>query len=185
MKTTVGKTALEIVGGSIAGLTVDAIANAANTRLGMGAGVAGAIKVAGGAAIENDAVSRGPIEIGEAVATPGHDLPARWVIHAAVMGEDLATDLEIKVRSQAKLEESLAKLPVVPGGVGAVKGEIQSSEDFCIVAEMLGAQLHAGLRGGLLGLGRVGLIQPTPIQALHEAVENHLAGGRDGRRQQD
>ncbi len=94
MKTTVGKTALEIVAGDITGLVVDAIANAANTELWMGAGVAGAIKQAGGGAIEREAVSQGPIEVGQAVITPGHDLQARWVIHAAVMGPDLQTSGE-------------------------------------------------------------------------------------------
>ena len=91
----------------------------------MGAGVAGAIKAAGGAAVESDAMSQGPIEIGQAVATPGHDLPARWVIHAAVMSEDLATNGEaIAAATRATLARaegikarSLA-LPAFGTGVG-------------------------------------------------------------------
>jgi O-acetyl-ADP-ribose deacetylase (regulator of RNase III) len=92
MKTSVGKTALEIASGDITRLEVDAIGNAANNELWMGAGVAGAIKRAGSAAIETEAMLQGPIAVGEAVATTGHDLKARWVIHAAVMGQDLKTD---------------------------------------------------------------------------------------------
>jgi O-acetyl-ADP-ribose deacetylase len=92
MKTSVGKTKLEIASGDITELEVDAIANAANTELWMGAGVAGAIKRVGGEAVEKEAMLQGPIAIGEAVATTGHDLKARWVIHAAVMGADLQTD---------------------------------------------------------------------------------------------
>jgi len=92
MKTSVGKTKLEIASGDITELEVDAIANAANTELWMGAGVAGAIKRVGGEAVEKEAMLQGPIEIGEAVATTGHDLKARWVIHAAVMGADLQTN---------------------------------------------------------------------------------------------
>jgi len=92
MKTSIGKTKLEIASGDITELEVDAIANAANTELWMGAGVAGAIKRVGGEAVEKEAMLQGPIEIGEAVATTGHDLKARWVIHAAVMGPDLQTD---------------------------------------------------------------------------------------------
>ena len=76
MKTSVGKTKLEIASGDITELEVDAIANAANTELWMGAGVAGAIKRVGGEAVEKEAVLQGPIEIGEAVATTGHDLKA-------------------------------------------------------------------------------------------------------------
>ena len=92
MKTSVGKTKLELTSGDITELEVDAIANAANDELWMGAGVAGAIKRAGGDAIETEAMLQGPIAVGEAVATTGHDLKARWVIHAAVMGQSLQTD---------------------------------------------------------------------------------------------
>ena len=61
----------------------------------MGAGVAGAIKRAGGEAIEREAMLQGPIELGQAVATTGHDLRAHWVIHAAVMGPDQRTNANI------------------------------------------------------------------------------------------
>jgi O-acetyl-ADP-ribose deacetylase len=73
---------------------VDAVANAANDRLWMGAGVAGALKRAGGAEIEQEAMAKGPIAVGEAVA-----LPARWVIHGAVMGQNLTTDAKLVARA--------------------------------------------------------------------------------------
>ena len=60
---------LEVVEGDITELEVDAIANAANDHLWMGAGVAGAIKRAGGDEIEREAVAKGPIAVGDAVAT--------------------------------------------------------------------------------------------------------------------
>ena len=85
---------LEVVEGDIAALDVDAVANAANDRLWMGAGVAGALKRAGGEEIEREAVAKGPIALGDAVATGAGRLPARWVIHAAVMGQDLRTSAE-------------------------------------------------------------------------------------------
>ncbi|HZO62563.1 MAG TPA: macro domain-containing protein [Gaiellaceae bacterium] len=85
---------LEVVEGDIAALAVDAIANAANDRLWMGAGVAGAIKRAGGAEIEREAIAKGPIAIGDAVATGAGGLAARWVIHAAVMGQNLRTSAD-------------------------------------------------------------------------------------------
>ena len=94
MKTTVGRTALEIVVGDITELAVDAVANAANTELWMGAGVAGALKRVGGDEVEREAMAQGPIALGEAVATHGHGLKAPWVIHAAVMGPDLQTDAQ-------------------------------------------------------------------------------------------
>jgi O-acetyl-ADP-ribose deacetylase (regulator of RNase III) len=91
--------AIEVVEGDITALEADAIANAANDALWMGAGVAGAIKRAGGDAIEREAVGKGPIEVGEAVATTAGRLPARWVIHGAVMGQDLRTNAELVRRT--------------------------------------------------------------------------------------
>jgi O-acetyl-ADP-ribose deacetylase len=116
---------LDVVEGDIAALAVDAIANAANDRLWMGAGVAGAIKRAGGEEIEREAVAKGPIEVGDAVATGAGRLPARWVIHAAVMGQDLRTSAgAIASAARRTLEvadelgaESLA-LPAFGTGVG-------------------------------------------------------------------
>jgi O-acetyl-ADP-ribose deacetylase len=90
---------LEVVEGDITALEVDAIANAANNHLWMGSGVAGAIKRAGGEELEREAVSKGPIEVGDAVATSGGNLTARWVIHGAVMGQDLRTNAELVRRT--------------------------------------------------------------------------------------
>ena len=116
---------LEVVEGDIAAMAVDAVANAANNHLWMGAGVAGAIKRAGGEEIEREAIAHGPIEVGDAVATGAGRLPARWVIHAAVMGQDLATNGDaIRRATRRTLEladelgaESLA-LPAFGTGVG-------------------------------------------------------------------
>ena len=88
-------TELEVLDGDITALDVDAIGNAANNRLWMGGGVAGAIKRSGGEEIEREAVQLGPIEVGEAVATSAGRLPARWVVHGAVMGQDLQTNAEL------------------------------------------------------------------------------------------
>ena len=82
---------LEIVDGDLAAEKTDAIVNAANNAFWMGAGVAGAIKARGGTAIEREAVAQGPVEPGECVVTSGGRLAARYVIHAAVMGQDLRT----------------------------------------------------------------------------------------------
>jgi O-acetyl-ADP-ribose deacetylase (regulator of RNase III) len=80
--------------GDITEVETDAIVNAANNALWMGAGVAGAIKRAGGKDIEEQAVRQGPIPVGEAVVTDAGTLKARHVIHAAAMDTDLVTDAE-------------------------------------------------------------------------------------------
>ena len=68
----------------ITGMHVDAIVNAANTDLVMGGGVCGAIFRAAGANRMQTACNRlSPIRTGEAVITPGFDLPAKYVIHTA------------------------------------------------------------------------------------------------------
>ncbi|MBT1179201.1 macro domain-containing protein [Bifidobacterium vespertilionis] len=75
---------LQLVREDITRMRVDAIVNAANTRLLMGGGVCGAIFRAAGARRMREACDRlSPIQTGEAVATPGFDLPARYVIHTA------------------------------------------------------------------------------------------------------
>ncbi len=116
---------VEVVEGDITRLRVDAIANAANDRLWMGAGVAGAIKRAGGEEIEREAVAQGPVEVGQAVATGAGRLHAEHVIHGAVMGQDLRTDATLVRRTTRRCLEladelgcrSLA-LPAFGTGVG-------------------------------------------------------------------
>ena len=92
MKLKIGQASVAIERGDITDWNVDAITNAANSNLTMGAGVAAAIKRKGGVIIEEEATRQGPIEVGEAVVTPGGNLLATHVIHAAVMGPDLKTD---------------------------------------------------------------------------------------------
>lgn len=74
---------LEIIRHDITQLPVDAIVNAANQELKLGGGVCGAIFSAAGAEqLTKSLVGKGPIPVGEAVITPGFDLPAKHVIHA-------------------------------------------------------------------------------------------------------
>lgn len=73
---------LKIVNSDITTMHVDAIVNAANTALQQGGGVCGAIFRAAGAEKLRAACSKlAPIKTGEAVITPGFDLPAKYVIH--------------------------------------------------------------------------------------------------------
>jgi O-acetyl-ADP-ribose deacetylase (regulator of RNase III) len=78
-------TRIEVRETDITRLEVDAIANAANTMLKHGGGVAGAISRAGGPDVQAESNEKAPIGLGEAVETNAGALPARWVIHAATM----------------------------------------------------------------------------------------------------
>jgi O-acetyl-ADP-ribose deacetylase len=86
---------IEVREADVTKLAVDAIANAANTQLRHGGGVAGAIVRAGGSSIQEECLDKAPIGLGEAVATAGGELPARWVIHAATMELGGPTSAEV------------------------------------------------------------------------------------------
>ena len=153
MKTSVGKTALEIVSGDIAAMRVDAVANAANTELWMGTGVAGALKQAGGEAIEREAVGQGPIKVGEAIVTAGYSLPARWVIHAAVMDAQRQTSAQAiaaatsstLARAEERKLKSLA-LPAFGTGVGGFPVYEAARIILAEVVEYLEAHPRTSLR---------------------------------------
>lgn len=94
-------TRIEVREADVTTLEVDAIANAANSELRHGGGVAGAIVRAGGADIQRESDDLAPIELGEAAATGGGRLPARWVIHAATMHPGGPTSEEVIRRATA------------------------------------------------------------------------------------
>ena len=139
-------TEIKIIQGDITELKVDAIVNAANNKLVMGGGVAGAIKKKGGKIIEDEAVKKGPIKIGDAVFTQGGSLPAKYVIHAATMAMDFKTD-EVKIRESCKnalrvAEELKIKsiaFPALGCGVGGfpllASAKIMSQEVFRHIKE--------------------------------------------------
>ncbi|MEA2410948.1 MAG: O-acetyl-ADP-ribose deacetylase [Thermoleophilaceae bacterium] len=76
---------LEVQQADVTRLHVDAIANAANTHLLHGGGVAAAIARAAGPSLDAESRAKAPIGLGEAVETTAGDMPSRWVIHAATM----------------------------------------------------------------------------------------------------
>ena len=114
---------LEVIAADVTKLEVDAIANAANTDLMHGGGVAGAISRAGGPEVQRESDSKAPIGLGEAVETTAGDMPCRWVIHAATMELGGPTSAEIIDRATrstlAKAEELGARsLALVAFGTG-------------------------------------------------------------------
>ena len=114
---------IEVLETDITKLGVDAIANAANTQLKHGGGVAGAISRAGGSSVQAESSARAPIGLGEAVETTGGEMPCKWVIHAATMELGGPTSAEI-IRSATastlrKADELGAKsLALVAFGTG-------------------------------------------------------------------
>jgi O-acetyl-ADP-ribose deacetylase (regulator of RNase III) len=115
---------LEVQQADVTQLEVDAVANAANTKLLHGGGVAGAIARAAGPELERESRERAPIELGAAVATTAGDMPSRWVIHAATMvdpgGRSSAEVIERATRSTLDVAEELGarSLALVAFGTG-------------------------------------------------------------------
>ena len=129
---------LEIADGDLAAEQTDAVVNAANNAFWMGSGVAGALKARGGQSIEAEAMAQGPVEPGECVITSGGQLAARYVIHAAVMGQDLRTSaaiIERATRNSLALAEtrqitSIA-FPAFGTGVGGFPDRSVRAPDDC------------------------------------------------------
>ncbi len=116
---------LEVIQGDITATDTEAIVNAANNRFWMGSGVAGAIKARGGDIIEKEATAKGPVMPGEAIFTGAGQLPFKYVIHGAVMGQDLHTN-NVLIRQTTiaclniadKLKVESVALPAFGTGVG-------------------------------------------------------------------
>jgi O-acetyl-ADP-ribose deacetylase (regulator of RNase III) len=110
--------------GDITTYAGSAIVNAANNHLILGAGVAGAIARRGGPAIQAECDRHGPIAVGDAAITGAGDLPCRFVIHAAAMGDEPVSERSIRDATLASLRLAAAHaigdlaFPVLGTGVG-------------------------------------------------------------------
>lgn len=82
MKILIHNTEVVLIQGDITECDTDAIVNAANSRLVLGSGVAGAINKKGGPIIQEECNAIGACPVGGAVVTSGGNLKARYVIHA-------------------------------------------------------------------------------------------------------
>jgi O-acetyl-ADP-ribose deacetylase (regulator of RNase III) len=105
-ETTVDGTRVTVVVGDLTRQDVDAIVNAANRHLRHGGGVAGAIAIAAGPAVqrESDAwvAEHGPLDEGGAAVTTAGDLPARHVVHVAGPVWDASRDDEPALRAAVR-----------------------------------------------------------------------------------
>jgi O-acetyl-ADP-ribose deacetylase (regulator of RNase III) len=111
--------------GDITEMDVDAIVNAANNDLTLGAGVAGAILRKGGQSIQRECDDVGSIPVGYAAITSGGKLKARYVIHAASMGlggirttaKTLRTSTAHSLRLAAERQLKTIAFPAIGTGV--------------------------------------------------------------------
>ncbi len=132
--------------GDITAHEVDAIVNAANTRLLLGAGVAGAIRAAGGPEIQAECDAHGPVPLGGAALTGAGQLPARFVIHAASMH---------------------------PGGGASEQSVRDAMRNTLALAKQHGCRT---LAVPAIGAGIAGFSLQRCAEVLLEEAERHLAG---------
>ena len=161
---------IEVVQGDITDQEVDAIVNAANNNLWMGTGVAGAIIRKGGAAIEAEAIAQAPIRIGDAVITGGGTLPADHVIHAAAMGQDLATDgqkIHDATISALELAEANDLKSIAFPAIGTGVGRFPTSECARI---MIGAARERATGESAVPLVRFVLFDEPGYQDFRDAA---------------
>ena len=121
-----------VVQGDIASESADALVNAAGTSLRMGSGVAGALREAAEGPIDEEATSKGPVDLGEAAVTDAYELDADYVVHAAAMphhGDRQATEASIREATRSALVEADALgcesvvVPVLGTGVAGFEFE--------------------------------------------------------------
>ena len=161
---------IELWNGDICDLEVDAIVNAANLSLWMSTGVGGAIKRAGGDAIEFAAVRQAPVALGAAVVTPAGNLAARAVIHAVSLDRDRRTSgaiIDAAVRSAMtrarEINATSIAFPALGTGVGgfpldeaalvtvrAVRDELQKSPTIQhVIFAMRGAAAYEAFEAAI------------------------------------
>jgi len=164
---------IEVLDTDITKLEVDAIANAANTQLKHGGGVAGAISRAGGPAVQAESNERAPVGLGRAVETTGGEMPCKWVIHAATMHLGGPTSAEIIRDATAstlrKADELGAKsLALVAFGTGVGGFSLEEA------ARIEVSEVRRHLLAGRSGLERV--VFAVRGEPALQAFQTALAG---------
>ncbi|EMA66720.1 macro domain-containing protein [Halorubrum kocurii] len=139
-----------VIQGDIAAQRADALVNAAGTSLRMGSGVVGALRRNAGGPIHDEAVSKGPVDLGGVAVTDAYDLAADHVIHAAAMphyGDGRATAESVRDAARNALEKAddldceSVVVPVLGTGAAGLDFEVGAR----CVCETIGAYEPAAL----------------------------------------
>ncbi|RJP71409.1 MAG: Appr-1-p processing protein [Candidatus Abyssobacteria bacterium SURF_17] len=129
-------------------LAIDAIVNAANNHLILGSGVAGAIRTKGGPTIQEECNRIGPIKVGEAAITGAGKLPAKYVIHAASMGDEPVSERSLRDSVRNSLlkgeEAKIASIafPAIGTGIGGFSVKRCSEIMIDLAMQHLGTKCH-------------------------------------------
>lgn len=140
-------TQVVIISGDLVEQEVDAIVNAANNDLQLGGGVAGAIRRAGGPAIQDECDAHGAVRVGEAAITGAGKLRASFVIHAASMslgGRTTKTSLRSSMDHAFRLARQHSVRTIAVPAVGTGIAGFPIDECARVMAESLAGALSEG-----------------------------------------
>jgi len=136
-----------IISGDLVEQEVDAIVNAANNDLQLGGGVAGAIRRAGGPAIQDECDAHGAVHVGEAAITGAGRLRAHYVIHAASMslgGRTTRASLKSSMDDTFRLAQQHSMTTIAIPAVGTGIAGFPIDECARVMAESLSEALSHG-----------------------------------------
>jgi len=139
----------EVVQGDIAAQEADALVNAANTGLRMGSGVAGALRRAAGDELNDEAVAKGPVDLGGVATTDAYELDAEYVIHAAAMpagGQATADSIRSATRNTLEEADALDCETLVIPALGTGVAGFSLREGARIICEEIAAFQPSSLR---------------------------------------
>jgi O-acetyl-ADP-ribose deacetylase (regulator of RNase III) len=130
----------EVIQGDIAQQSADAVVNAANTGMQMGSGVAGALREAGGEQLNDEAVGKGPVDLGGVIVTDAFELDADYVVHAAAMepgGTATAESIRKAARNALEAADERGCESLVMPALGTGVAGFSTEEGARIVARVI------------------------------------------------
>jgi O-acetyl-ADP-ribose deacetylase (regulator of RNase III) len=172
------ETRVVIITGDLVEQAVDAIVNAANNDLQLGGGVAGAIRRAGGPAIQDECDAHGPVQVGEAAITGAGNLRARYVIHAASMslgGRTTRVSLKSSMDHAFRLAHQHEVDSIAVPAVGAGIAGFPIDECGRVMAECLNNALSQGWQASEVRFVLFGEESKRPFETLSGAFFAPLA----------
>lgn len=171
-----------IITGDLVQQEVDAIVNAANNDLQLGGGVAGAIRRAGGASIQDECDAHGPVQVGDAAITGAGRLRARYVIHAASMslgGRTTRASLKSSMDDVFRLARMHEVRSLAVPAVGTGIAGFPIDECARVMAESLKAALSGGWQASEVRFVLFGEDAKTPFEAAFWTVFHAPLGNSD------
>ena len=173
------ETRVVIITGDLVDQEVDAIVNAANNELVLGGGVAGAIRRAGGGAIQDECDRHGPVCVGEAAITGAGNLRARYVLHAASMElggrttrESLRSSMDDVFRLARRHQVETMAIPAVGTGIAG----FPIDECGRVMADSLHQALSDGWQATEIRFVLFDEAAKTPFEAAFRHVFSQVRG---------